>query len=114
MSFNQLFASLAIAGTFDAPKTAAYSAKPEDCVIFCDPTGGAFTVTLPTRAFSEPGKFYIIANVSTSTTAITIATEGSELINGVASVTVNASREWVIVIIDGNDDAVAVQLTIPG
>jgi hypothetical protein len=113
MSFKQLYATLNIAGTFDAPKTAAYSATTEDCVIFCDPTSAGFTVTLPTRAFDEPGKFYVIANVSTSTNAITVATEGSELINGAATVATNASREWLIIIIDGNDDACAVQLAIP-
>jgi hypothetical protein len=113
MSLRQLFATLNTAGTIAAPKTAAYTATPEDCVIYCDPASvGAFTVTLPSRAFLEPGKFYIIVNVTTSTNAITIATEGSETINGAASVSVNASREWVIVLCDGTN-ANAVQLAIP-
>lgn len=111
--FNQLFATLSIAGTYDAPKTAAYTAKAEDTVIFVNPTGGAFSVNLPSRGLSQPGKVYLIVNVSTSTTAVTIETEGAELINGAASVTLNASREAILVIADGNDDAVAVQMSIP-
>ena len=113
MSLNLGFASFNIAGTYDAPKTAAYEATPEDCVIFVDPSGGAFTVTLPTKGLAQPGKPYIIVNVTTNTTAVTVATEGSELINGAATVTLDNSRAALLVISDGNNDAVAVQMEIP-
>lgn len=112
MSFKQGFLSLNTAGTLAAPKTAAYSAKPEDTVIWVDSTGGAFSVDLPSRGIAEAGKFWWIINAGTSTTAVTITTEGSETINGAASVTVNASREALFIVSDGSNCS-AVQCAIP-
>lgn len=106
MSLKQLFATLNVAGTLAAPKTAAYSATPEDTVIICD---GVFTVTLPTRGIAEPGNFWLI--YAKDTDVVTVATEGDEEING-SGTAVTSANEALLVISDGTD-CFALQIPIP-
>lgn len=77
-------------------KTAAYSAKIGELVL-CNPTGGGFTVTLPT-AVSNNGLFVVVKNNSASTNTITVDGEGSETIDGSANATITTARGrmWVV------------------
>jgi hypothetical protein len=73
-----------------ASKSAAYTTDGEG-IIFADPTGGAFTITISSADIAVPGREITIQNVANLTTVITIATEGAELINGAATVTINTA-----------------------
>jgi hypothetical protein len=52
--------------------TAAYTATATDFFIYCNPSGGAFTVTLPAGSSSIPGRVYGVASTGT-TNAVTVA-----------------------------------------
>ena len=98
-------------GRKNATKTAAYTTAGES-VIFADPSGGAFTITLAT-ADLVAGHVVEIVNTTTSTNAITIATEGAETINGGNTITGNnATREAIRCWTDGTNWFGA-QLPIP-
>lgn len=73
-------------GTTAAPKTAAYTAAAGDVVI-CDPSGGAFVVTLPAVAQGGP---VTVVNIG-GTNAVTLKTADSSKINNVAGTTGVAS-----------------------
>jgi len=73
-----------------AVKTSAYNAIIGDLVLV-DPTGGAFTVTLPT-AVGVVGRSIRIFNNTASTTAVTVATTSSQTINGSSSATMNTAH----------------------
>jgi hypothetical protein len=73
-----------------AVKTSAYTAVIGDLVLV-DPTGGAFTVTLPT-AVGVSGRSIRIFNNTASTTAVTVATTSSQTINGGATATMNTAH----------------------
>jgi hypothetical protein len=108
---NQLHGSFALKGTIAAPLTAAATLPAEGGVVFVNPTGGAFTLTLPSLGIAA-GSTWIIWNVSTSTNAVTLATEGAETIHGGATlVGPNATREVVIFQADGTS-VVAAQLAV--
>lgn len=77
------------AGAVVGTKTAAYTAAFGETVL-CDPTGGAFTVTLPPALAGMPD--ITIKNNSTSTTAITIDGDAAETIDGAATISIAASR----------------------
>ena len=66
-------------------KSAAYSCAPWEMVM-CDPTGGAFTVTIPAPVAALSGVCVRIKNVSLSTNHITVAPSGGSLIDGSPSV----------------------------
>lgn len=60
-------------------KIAAYTAKPGEMVL-ANPTGGAFTITLPT-AKGIAGRSIVIQEFAGSTTAITVAASLAQTIN---------------------------------
>lgn len=80
-------------------KTAAYTARMGE-VVRCNPTGGAFTVTLPTSA-GAPGKVVIVKNASASATAITVDGAGSETIDGAATTSIAAGYGSLTLMSDG-------------
>lgn len=76
------------AGTIAAPKTSAYTAAIGE-VVYCDPTGGAFTVKLPACS-GNAGKVVRVVNIGASTNLITVQradAPGTELINGASTFT---------------------------
>lgn len=77
-------------GTTAAPRTTAYTAASGDVVI-CDPSGGAFVVTLPPVSHGGPVK---VVNIG-GTNAVTFKTADSSKINGVAGSTGVASGTTV-------------------
>lgn len=54
-------------------------------------TGGAVVATLPSAA-GLPGRWYIVKNVSASANTLTLAADGSDTIDGSATVTVSSAR----------------------
>lgn len=70
-------------------KTAAYNAVLGDFVR-CDPSGGAFTVTLPALATASIGKVINVKNTTSSAGAITIAATGGDTIDTAASTSIAA------------------------
>jgi len=59
-------------------QTAAYTAS-EFEVVLVDPSGGAFTVTLPPAG---NGALVVVKNTTTDTTAVTLDADGSDTIEG--------------------------------
>jgi hypothetical protein len=97
----------------NASKTADYTTAGEG-IIFVNPTGGAFTITIGERD-TVAGREIKIVNTSTSTNAVTIKAE-SGTINGTAGATGitgnNATREVITLFCDGTN-WYAVQSPIP-
>lgn len=82
-------------------KTGAYTAAWGECVR-CDPSGGAFTVTLPT-AVGNDGRQIIVKNTTDDATAITIDGNSSETIDGSATVVLVAGRSSLTLMSDGTN-----------
>lgn len=72
-----------------ASKTAAYTATALDHTILCDASGAAFTVTLPPAAQNK-GKVLVVKKTDASVNAVTIAPNGSDTIEGAATVALSA------------------------
>jgi hypothetical protein len=62
-----------------------------DCVLLCDATGAAFSVTLP-AASGASKRVLMIKKVDVSANAVTIDPDGAELIDGAA--TASVSTQW--------------------
>lgn len=72
-----------------ASKTAAYTATALDDLILCDATSGAFTVTLP-KAADNNGKELTVKKTDASANAVTLDGNGSETIDGAATVALSS------------------------
>jgi hypothetical protein len=83
-----------------ATKTTAYTAG-TDIVIPCNPSGGGFTVTLPTPNAAMKGRIYIIKNTTSSTNPITIQSSNST-IDGSSNVQITSARGHIRVFTDGS------------
>lgn len=79
------------------PKTAAYQMVPRDTLVKVDPTGGAFTVTLPPVVLCA-GSMYAIKQLA-STNSVTVVDDGDA--NFAVSVVLNTATEAVIFYSDG-------------
>lgn len=81
-------------------KTAAYQILAEDKYVGGDSSGGAFTLTLPDPADINDGHSVIIDDEggAAGTNAITIATPGSETVEGAASgsIATNGARQVLV------------------
>jgi hypothetical protein len=71
-------------------KTGDYTAVAGEMVV-CDPTDGAFAITLPT---SNPGDHVIVKNVAASSNTITIRAAGGGLIDSGAAVLITTGGGW--------------------
>lgn len=71
-------------------QTGAYSAAWGETVRV-DPSGGAFTVTLPTAA-GNAGRRLTVKNVTDDTTAVTCDGDGAETVDGAADATISTAR----------------------
>ena len=79
------------------PKTAAYQMVPRDTLVKVDPTGGAFTVTLPPVALCTGGT-YVIKQIATAT-SVTVVDKGDA--NFAVNIVLNAATEALILYCDG-------------
>lgn len=84
-----------------AVQTTTYAAAVWD-LVRCDPSGGGFTVNLPTAA-SRGGEGVVVKNTTTSTNAITVDGNGAETIDGAATATINTSRGVLRLASDGTN-----------
>lgn len=87
--------------TVTATKTSAYTAAIDE-LVRVDPSGGAFTVTLPT-ASGNTGHAITIKNVTSSTTACTVDGNGSETIDGALTYALSVAYGTVTVVSDGTN-----------
>lgn len=97
--------TLDVGGSFSVAyvsKTSAYTATSSDCVISCDASGGAFTITLPT-ASGIAGRLYRIKKSDTSGNAVTIDPNGSETIDGSSTKSLTTAYDSVDLISDGTN-----------
>ena len=85
-------------------KTSAYTATEDDAIVGVDTTSSAVTVTLGSDLVSE-GRIIIIKDVggNAGTNNITIATEGSETIDGAASTSISTNYGVVRLFSDGTN-----------
>lgn len=81
--------------------TTTYTALPTDRVLFCDTSGGGFTLTLPA---SVDGKVFVIKdkNTATSSNPITVAPTTGTL-DGAANYVVGSLNQSLTVIGDGTN-----------
>ena len=84
-----------------AIKTGTYTASWGE-LVRCDPSGGAFTVNLPTGATND-GRQIIVKNTTTSTNTITLDPAGGETIDGAATATMTTARQAVRISSDGTN-----------
>lgn len=87
-------------GTYAQPsttistKTGAYTVVPQDKVVLCDTTAGAFTVTLPPVATSA-GTTVTIKKVSSDANLLTIDGNSSETIDGVLNMGITTQYSFL-------------------
>lgn len=81
--------------------TAAYTVTDTDSVMLCNPTSGAFTVTLPSAA-SIAGRQYTIKRVNTSN-AVTVAAASGQTIEGSATFVLSTGFAGITVVSDGSN-----------
>jgi len=82
-------------------KTADYTAGQGDHVVFCDPTSGSMTITLPE---ATGGRVMRIKNTTTGlANTVTVATPASETIDGQASSVLSASYGTIELVADGTN-----------
>jgi hypothetical protein len=86
-----------------AVKTANYAAAGGE-LVQCDPSGGAFTVTLPAANSVLPGTPIYVKNTTTSTTAITVAKTGADTVDGGSSGSIAASKGVLRLVSDGTSN----------
>jgi len=85
-------------------KSSAYTASVADSIIGVDTTSSAVTITLPS-AGAIAGKVYIIADEggNAGSNNITVATEGSETIDGSSTATINSNYGTLRIYSDGTN-----------
>lgn len=71
-------------------------------IMFCDSSGGTFTLTLPT-AVGNDGQRFTFKKTSSDFTPIVIDANGSETINGGLTTTLNTDCETVEIVSDGSN-----------
>lgn len=67
---------------------------------YCDATGGAIAVTLPSAATSLD-KLFIVKKVDSSGNAVTVTRAGSDTIDGSNTYALTAQYDWVVIQSDG-------------
>jgi len=78
-------------------------ALPANALVNCDPTGGAFSLTLP-AAFNLRGQSIVVKNVTTSANAITINPSGGDTIDGAPFGSIASSKGSNTYVSDGVSD----------
>ena len=86
-------------------KSANYTLSKNDRIVGFDTTGGAVTATLPSAGAVRKGQIYFINDEggNAATNPITVATEGTETINGNATDTINTNYGGQGYYSDGSD-----------
>lgn len=89
-----------------ATKTSGYTANYFDW-IKCDPSGGGFTIAIPTAVIpviTDNSRYMIgVKNITTSANQILLDATGGELIDGSGTLSMTTSKQAIIIISDGTD-----------
>ena len=85
-----------------AAKTTTYTATIDDYAIYCDASGGAFTVTLPAVA-NATGLVLHTKKTDSSANAVTIDGSGSETIDGATTRVISAQYDSIMIQCDGTE-----------
>jgi hypothetical protein len=83
-------------------KTANYTLTDVDCIVVCDASAGAFTISLPS-AVGIAGRMYTIKKVDSSPNPVTVAPQPDQTIDGAASYALSAQWKYVTVVSDGSN-----------
>lgn len=86
-------------------KTTDYTATIKDAVILCDASGGAFAITLPASAGAQ-GLMLYIKKTDASANAVTIDGDGSETVDGAATLVLASQYDAARLVADGTGWAV--------
>ena len=104
-SLRQELSSLGVAAASRAVAfrtvAASVTALATDFLILADATAGALTVTLPPAASSR-GAMIVTKKTDVSANAVTVAGDGSDTIDGAASVSLASQYDAVTVACDGS------------
>lgn len=77
-----------------------YAAKLGELVL-CDPTAGAFTVTLPRLSRADAGRHVAVKNTTSSTNVITVRASAGQQVDKVDGYGINGSYDSVWLVSDG-------------
>lgn len=99
-SWHQLLTPLSTLTVTDVTNT--YVVLLTDAVIFCDASGGAFSVSLPTAAGND-GKRYYIKKTDSSANAVTIDADGSETIDDSLAAIIDRQYDSLTLVSDGTE-----------
>jgi hypothetical protein len=83
-------------------RTTDYTLTAADCIVICDASSGAFTISLPSAA-GIAGRQYTIKKVDSSPNAVTIVPHGTETIDGASSYVLSAQWKYVTIVSDGSN-----------
>ena len=103
VTLSDLLTTKGIAANYTS-KTENYTTTGDDVIVGVDTSGGAVTITLGSATVTA-GRIVIIKDVggSANTNNITIATEGSETIDGAASTSISTNHGVVRLFSDGTN-----------
>lgn len=82
-----------------------YTVKNTDYIVGVDSSGGTYTVTIPSSVISEEGRVVIINDegANANNNNISVATEGSENIDGSGSATISSASGTLALYSDGSN-----------
>jgi hypothetical protein len=94
-------------------KTANYTLTDADCIVACDASSGAFTISLPS-AVGIAGRIYTIKKVDSSPNAVTVAPRSGQTIDGATSYVLSVRGQYVTIVSDGSNWLVIADNNIGG
>jgi len=83
-------------------KTTTYTATLLDDIIYCDSSGGIFTITLPSAA-GVTGKQLVFKKTDSSTNLVTLDGNGSETIDGMLTIGLGVQYDYVVIVSNGSN-----------
>jgi len=99
-----VISQLEVQSQFDVTTaSAAYTLNKEDKTILVDASSASFTVTLPGAAIVDAGKTYTIKRTNAGANTIIVAGNGSETIDGIASIRLNQRFDYLQLQSDGTN-----------
>jgi hypothetical protein len=94
-------------------RTANYTLTDTDCIVACDASAGAFTISLPS-AVGIAGRMYTIKKVDGSPNPVTIVPHGTQTIDGASSYVLSFQGQYVTIVSDGSHWLVIADNNISG
>jgi len=99
-----VISQLEVNSAFDVTTaSAAYTPNKEDKTILADASSASFTITLPGAAIVDAGKTYTIKRTNAGANTIIVDGNGSETIDGIASIRLNQRYDYLQLQSDGTN-----------